>query len=176
MSIHTGLPITIAQLNLLDRESFTALLGHLFEATPSIAETTWDARPFASRDALHMALVATMWSLAPEQQRALIEAHPDLAGRAAIAGDLTPESAREQASARLDQLTPDEYARFHSLNSAYRERFGFPFIICVREHTRASILENFERRISHERADEIATALTEIGKIAGLRLRDAVVE
>jgi 2-oxo-4-hydroxy-4-carboxy-5-ureidoimidazoline decarboxylase len=148
MSTHAGLPTSIAQINLLDRDGFTALLGHLFEGTPSIAERTWDARPFVSRDTLHAALVTTMWSLAPEQQLALIQAHPDLAGRAAIAGELTRESTREQASARLDQLAPDEYAHFQRLNNAYRERFGFPFIICVREHTRASILENFERRIS----------------------------
>jgi OHCU decarboxylase len=115
-----------------------------------------------------------MWELSDQARLALIHAHPDLAGRAAIAGVLTPESSREQASARLDRLTAEEYARFQQLNSAYRERFGFPFIICVREHTLASILEQFERRLNHDRAAEMTTALTEIGKIASLRLHDTV--
>jgi OHCU decarboxylase len=116
-----------------------------------------------------------MWALDPDQQIALIRAHPDLAGRAAVAGELTEESAREQASARLDQLTPAQYAEFHRLNDAYRSKFGFPFVICVREHTRASILTNFSDRLALSRDQEAATALAEIGKIAGLRLRDAVI-
>jgi OHCU decarboxylase len=114
--------------------------------------------------------------LSAAEQLALIQAHPDLAGRAAIAKELTAESAREQASARLDQLTPAQFARFQELNSAYRQRFGFPFIICVREHTRARILTNFEQRIEHTWEEELATALIEIGKIASLRLQDTVSE
>src|SRR5687767_14167781 len=104
----------------------------------------------------------------------LIRAHPDLAGRAAIAGELTPESTREQASARLDQLTPDEFAAFTRLNQAYRERFAFPFVICVREHTRSSILAAFVERLDHSREQEVGTALAEIGKIARLRLADVI--
>ena len=102
----------------------------------------------------------------------LIRAHPDLAGRAAIAGELGKESAREQASVGLDRLTPSDFARFTTLNEAYRQRFGFPFIICVREHTVASILDQFERRLEHSPAREIEAAATEITKIVALRIRD----
>lgn len=166
--------LTLAQLNALDQRGFVAALGHLFEGTPQIAERIWPLRPFSSRAELYRVLLATMHGMAPDEQLALIRAHPDLAGRAAIAGELTPDSAREQASARLDQLTTAEFARFQRLNQAYRERFGFPFVICVREHTVASILSAFERRMIHTHDDEIAAALAEIGKIAGLRLRDLI--
>jgi OHCU decarboxylase len=167
-------PLTLDALNLLTQEDFTDTLGHLFESTPSIAAQTWAARPFPSIDQLHQALLRTMWALTPEQQVALIGAHPDLAGRAAIAGELTAESTREQASARLDRLTPEQYAEFHRLNDAYRAQFGFPFVICVREHTLTSILDTFRHRLTLTRDQEVATAMAEIGKIAGLRLRDAV--
>src|SRR3712207_2943925 len=114
-------------------------------------------------------------SEAPEDRRlALIRAHPDLAGKAAIAGELTPESTREQASARLDRLSPEEFATFTRLNQAYRDTFGFPFVICVREHTKASILENFAARLHNGREQEIDIALGEIAKIAKLRLFDVV--
>jgi OHCU decarboxylase len=115
-----------------------------------------------------------MWNAPAPLKLALIRAHPDLAGKAAIAGDLTAESTREQASAGLDRLTPDEYATFIRLNTTYRERFEFPFIICVREHTKESILARFEERLAHDRDREIEAALTEIGKIARLRLLDTV--
>jgi OHCU decarboxylase len=164
--------LTLTHVNSLDRASFVAALGSLFEGTPAIVEQTWDARPFESFDALHTALIATMRALPFDAQIALIRAHPDLAGRAAIAGELTPESTREQASARLDQLSEAEFTRFHQLNTAYREQFGFPFVICVREQTRTTILASFEQRLGNQRAAEVATALTEIAKIAGLRMRD----
>jgi 2-oxo-4-hydroxy-4-carboxy-5-ureidoimidazoline decarboxylase len=113
-----------------------------------------------------------------ERQLALIRAHPDLAAPrghpAAIAGELTAASSREQASAGLDRLTPEEYRRFHALNDAYRARFGFPFIIAVRENTKESILRSFEARLANDRDAEVATALGEIGKIVRLRLADAV--
>jgi OHCU decarboxylase len=146
----------------------------LFEGSPWIAAETWPARPFASMDQLHQALCATMERAPLDRKIALIQAHPDLAGRAAIAGELTPESTREQASARLDRLTPEEFSTFTRLNRAYRDTFGFPFVICVREHTRESILASFADRLQHAREQEIATALGEIAKIARLRLIDAV--
>jgi 2-oxo-4-hydroxy-4-carboxy-5-ureidoimidazoline decarboxylase len=105
---------------------------------------------------------------------ALIAAHPDLAGRVAREGRLTPASRGEQAVAGLDRLTSAETARFDAANARYRERFGFPFVICVREHDKASILAALESRGAHDRAAEIATALAEIAKIARLRLEDAV--
>jgi OHCU decarboxylase len=105
---------------------------------------------------------------------ALILAHPDLAGKAAVAGELTPESTREQASAGLDRLTPEEYEAFTRLNIGYREKFGFPMIVCVREHTKESILAQAEARMEHSREQEIEVALGEIAKIARLRLQDLV--
>jgi OHCU decarboxylase len=166
--------LSLDELNRLDQASWKQALGFVFEHTPSIAERTWSRRPFSSVTGLHAALCEAMYALTTDEQLALIAAHPDLAGRAAIAGELTPESQREQASARLDQLTADEFDRFTQLNSAYRARFGFPFVICVRNHTRNSILQNFEQRLGHDRDQERATALHEIAAIAELRLRDAL--
>ena len=170
------IPITLAQINALSHTAFVAALGPLFEGSPWIADSTWPARPFAGIDQLHQALCATMYAAPIERQVALIQAHPDLAGKAAIAGQLTAESAREQSSAGLSRLAPEQFASFMRLNQAYRERFGFPFVICAREHNSASILEQFAARLEHTRAHEIATALGEIAKIARLRLLDAVRE
>lgn len=168
------MPVTLRELNAMDQDAFVATIGHVFERSPWIAAQAWERRPFASVEQLHEALAAVMWDATPERHLALIRAHPDLAGRAAIAGELTADSTREQASAGLDRLTPEEYARFTRLNTHYREQFGFPFIICVREHTKASILTAFETRLAQERQREIATALGEVAKIARLRLQDAV--
>jgi 2-oxo-4-hydroxy-4-carboxy-5-ureidoimidazoline decarboxylase len=168
--------ITPAKVNDLSRDEFVATLGPLFEGSPWIADATWPARPFASVDQLHQALCATMYAAPTEQQVALIQAHPDLAGKAAIAGELTAESTREQSSAGLGQLTPEQFATFTRLNQAYRGRFGFPFVICAREHNAASILDQFATRLEQRRDHEIATALGEIAKIARLRLLDAVQE
>lgn len=167
---------TLAKINQLGRNEFVATLGPLFEGSPWIADATWPARPFGSIDQLHQALCATMHAAPTERQIALIQAHPDLAGKAAIAGELTAESAREQSSAGLGRLTPEQFATFTRLNGAYREQFGFPFVICAREHSASSILEHFATRLEHPRDQEIATALGEIAKIARLRLLDAVRE
>ncbi|HEX5690075.1 MAG TPA: 2-oxo-4-hydroxy-4-carboxy-5-ureidoimidazoline decarboxylase [Roseiflexaceae bacterium] len=166
-------PITLAAANALDRDAFVAHFGPLFEGSPWIAAETWPARPFASVDALHQALCATMYGAPEPRKIALIRAHPDLAGKAAVAGELTAESTREQASAGLNRLSPDEFATFTRLNKAYGDQFGFPFVICVREHTKTSILESFEVRLRNTHEQEIATALGEIAKIARLRLLDA---
>ena len=166
----------LAEVNDLSRDAFVAALGPLFEGSPWIADTTWPARPFATIDQLHQALCATMYAAPIAQQVALIQAHPDLAGKAAIAGELTAESAREQSSAGLNRLTPEQFAIFTRLNQGYREKFGFPFVICAREHSAASILEHFATRLEHPRDEEIATALGEIAKIARLRLLDCVSE
>lgn len=168
MTIHTSL----ADLNAADRDAFVAAIGHAFERSPWVAAEAWDRRPFATVDGLHAAMIASMWAAPASRKLALIEAHPDLAGKAAIAGDLTADSANEQASAGLDRLSAEEFATFTRLNSAYRERFGFPFIICVREQSTGSILAPFERRLAHDREAEMETALTEIAKIAWLRLAD----
>ena len=169
-------PIALAAVNALDHAGFVAALGFLFEGSPWAAAETWPARPFTSLDQLHQALCATMWGATIERKVALIQAHPDLAGKAAIAGALTAESTREQASAGLDRLSPEEFATFTHLNQSYRDTFGFPFVVCVREHTRDSILASFAERLRNARDQEIATALGEIAKIARLRLLDAVSE
>jgi 2-oxo-4-hydroxy-4-carboxy-5-ureidoimidazoline decarboxylase len=118
----------------------------------------------------HADLMAVVYAATPEEQLALIRAHPELAGKAAIAKTLTDASQAEQASAGLDRLSLDEYTRFHELNAAYRARFDFPFIICVRLTDKAGILAAMEARLANDRDTEIATALAEIGKIVKLRL------
>lgn len=142
----------------------------LFEHSPWVEERA-DARP--SSGDRHADLMAVMYGATPEEQLALIRAHPELAGKAAIANELTEASAAEQASAGLDRLTLEEYKRFHELNAAYRARFGFPFIICVRLTDKAGILAAMEARLANDRDTEIAAALAEIGKIVKLRLETA---
>jgi OHCU decarboxylase len=126
-------PVTLHEINALDQPAFVARLGALFEDSPWIAAFAWHTRPFASRDALYQALCQIMYGASEERQLALIQAHPDLVGRAALAGTLTTESTREQAAAGLDHLSPDEIATFSRLNAAYRERFDFPFVISRRK-------------------------------------------
>jgi OHCU decarboxylase len=159
-------------VNELTREAFVERFGPLFEHSPWVAEAAWSDRPFADTDELLEALESAMYSAPRERQLALIRAHPDLAGRAAIEGSLTDSSRQEQASAGLDRLTPDEYESFTRTNTAYRERFGFPFVVCVREHTKESILRVAAERLEHTRDEEVRVALEEIAKIARLRLED----
>ena len=165
---------TLAEINALDRGAFTAALGHLFEHSPWVADETWSRRPFKDTAQLHEQLCATMRAASIERQRALIEAHPDLAGRLALMGGLTLESTREQASAGLDRITPEELAAFQNLNTAYRARFGFPFIICARLNARDAILRAMQVRVNNPPGEEHATALAEIEKIARLRLNDVL--
>ncbi|MHB8433378.1 MAG: 2-oxo-4-hydroxy-4-carboxy-5-ureidoimidazoline decarboxylase [Candidatus Tyrphobacter sp.] len=166
--------VTIAQLNAADRAAFVAAVGFTFEGSPWIAQEAWSRRPFANAQALLAAMLAAV-AAAPEERRvALICAHPDLGGHMSRRGRLTVQSLQEQAAAGLAASTPAEMVRFDELNGAYRERFGFPFVICAREHTKGAIFAALERRLGNDRATEIASALEEIGKIARLRLLDAV--
>jgi 2-oxo-4-hydroxy-4-carboxy-5-ureidoimidazoline decarboxylase len=151
-----------------------ARFGGVFEESPWIAEEAWERRPFGSVDGLHRELVRVVEEAPGDSRLELIRAHPDLAGKAAIAGDLTPESTREQAAAGLDRLTPEQYERITRLTAAYRERFGFPFVVCAREHTPDSIIAAAARRLEADPDDEEQTALSEIAKIARLRLADLV--
>ena len=146
--------------------------GALFEHSPWVAEQAWEKRPFGDREDLLGKLADAIYEAPRDRQLDLIRAHPDLAGRAAIEGTLTPDSTREQSSAGLDRLTPVEYEAFTRANTAYSERFGFPFVVCVREHDKASILATAEARLQNDRESEIRTALGEIAKIARLRLND----
>ena len=161
--------VTIATLNRLDREAFRRTLGGVFEQSPWVAEAAFDRRPFATLDALHATMVDVVRSASRPAQLALIRAHPDLAGKAARA-TMSVASVAEQASAGLDRLTDEEYERFERLNHAYRDRFGFPFVIAVRRHDKLAILSAFEARLRNTVDDEIATALAQIGEIARLRL------
>ena len=166
--------MTLREINALDQDGFVTALGVAFEGSPWIAARAWQARPFESLAHLHRSLCDVMYNASVEQQVALIRAHPDLVGQAALAGTLTPVSTQEQASAGLDRLSPEEIATFTRLNQAYRHRFGFPLVICVRENKKEGILAGFATRLEHSRDEEISTALAEIAKIASLRLRDVV--
>jgi len=168
--------LALAQVNMLDRAAFVAALGGLFEGPPWIVAEAWERRPFASADALHRALCDVMEAASEERRVALLRAHPDLVGRAALAGTLGAASAAEQAAAGLDRLSPEEVATFQQLNAAYRATFGFPFVICARENKKASILAGFAARMGDAREEEIATALGEVAKICRLRLLDLVTE
>jgi 2-oxo-4-hydroxy-4-carboxy-5-ureidoimidazoline decarboxylase len=163
---------TLAALNGLDRDAFVAAVGHAFEHSPWIAAAAWERRPFASLTDLHREMCAVVEQAGEERQIALIRAHPDLAGRVALAGALTAASSREQAAAGLTALSAAELEQFTRYNQAYKERFGFPFVICAREHKKEAILAAFPVRLANNRADEIYTALDEIAKIAWLRLVD----
>ncbi|QYJ15873.1 Uric acid degradation bifunctional protein [Rubrobacter xylanophilus DSM 9941] len=162
------------EVDALSREEFVRVFGGVYENSPWAAEAAWEERPFGELAALEQALERAVRRAPAERRLELIKAHPDLAGRAAVAGEITRESAREQSSAGLDRLTPEEHARFTRMNREYRERFGIPFIVCVREHTKESILAAGERRLSSTRERELETALDEICKIARHRLREIV--
>ena len=166
--------ITLATLNGLSQMEFIRIIGPVFEHSPWIAESAWLGQPFAGIQQLHSALCKIVEQADEAKQLALIRAHPDLVGRAALAGTLTRESTGEQASAGLNALSPDEIALFQKQNAAYKERFGFPFIICVRLNKKAAILTGFEQRLQNSPAQEIKTALEEIFKIAELRLHDLI--
>ncbi|HEX6375248.1 MAG TPA: 2-oxo-4-hydroxy-4-carboxy-5-ureidoimidazoline decarboxylase [Allosphingosinicella sp.] len=144
-------------------------MSALFEHSPWVEDRA-DARP--SSGDRHTDLMAVVHDASPEEQLALIRAHPELAGKAAVDGSLTEASAAEQAGAGLDRLSQAEFDRFHALNAAYRAKFGFPFIICVRSTDKAGILAAMERRLGNDRDAEIATALDEVGEIVRLRLKD----
>ena len=167
--------MTLDQLNALDREAFTRALGAVFEHSPWVAERAWPRRPFASVEALHAAMCEAMRQAGPAAQLNLIRAHPQLAGKAAIAGELSADSAREQRGAGLDQCSAEEYLRLTELNAHYQVRFGFPYILAVRGHTRTSILADLAARLPNSRQAEMLEALRQIERIAALRLADLVV-
>ena len=164
----------LADVDQMSEEEFVAMFASLFEHSPWVAQEAWRRRPFRNRGALHAAFEAAMRSAPRERQLALICAHPELAGREAEEGDVTEESSREQAAAGLDRLSPAEHGRLTELNRRYRERFGFPMVVCVREHTKDSILAWGSVRLERSPDEEVATALGEIAKIADLRLKDVL--
>jgi 2-oxo-4-hydroxy-4-carboxy-5-ureidoimidazoline decarboxylase len=161
---------TLADLNRADPADFCAAVGDTFELAPWVAEAVAPKRPFDTVTALHAAMMGAVRAAPRERQLDFLRGHPDLAGKAARAGALTEDSRHEQASVGLDTLSEEEFARFHRLNDTYKTQFGFPFIVCVRRHTRDSILNQFERRLRHDPATEFAAALQEIFFITRLRM------
>lgn len=166
--------LTLDEINKLEKDAFVQKLQGLFEGRPWIVARAWSKRPFASVEKLHQTLCLIMYEASPGQQVALLCAHPDLVGRAALTGTLSPASTSEQAAAGLDSLTPTEIEIFQYYNQAYRARFGFPFVICARENKKESIMAGFMVRVSHNYEEEIRLALAEVAKICALRLHDLV--
>jgi len=174
MSGITSRKCTMAELNGLEAEDFIRKVGGIFEHSPWIAADVAARRPFASSEDLLDAMAEVVAASGDEKQLALIRAHPDLAGRLAQQGALTAESTREQAAAGLSSADGRTIARIGELNTAYRARFEFPFIICARLNSVDTILQAMEMRLGNEPLTEQATALEEIGKIARLRLADII--
>ncbi len=158
--------MTIEHLNSLDRAEFVSVIGWVFEDSPWVAERAWDARPFADLGALHGVMVAEVERALPEEQLALLRAHPDLGTRAGV----SEASTEEQAGAGLDQLTQEEFERLRSLNESYRNRFGFPFLFAVKGSTKHDILEGLEQRVQSSREQEFRVALEQVYRIAKFRL------
>lgn len=160
---------TIETLNALQPSGFVEQLAEVFEHAPWVAEAAAANRPYPSVSALHDAMMAVVRAAPPDRLQAFIAGHPELGSRVQRT-ELTDYSQAEQGSLGLDRLSPEEFERFSRSNAAYRKKFGFPFIICVRRHTRDSILAQFERRLANDIDHERAAALTEIGLITRLRL------
>jgi len=164
--------MTIAELNALERPGFVAALGWIFEDSPWVAERTWSARPFNGVDALYAAMMGELAQANPEEQIALLRAHPDLGTRARMSS----ASVGEQAGAGLDQLTPQEFERLQRLNSAYRNKFGFPFLFAVKGSTKHDVLRALERRLEASPEQEYQEALRQVHRIARNRLLETVQE
>ncbi|WP_332986438.1 MULTISPECIES: 2-oxo-4-hydroxy-4-carboxy-5-ureidoimidazoline decarboxylase [unclassified Microcoleus] len=161
---------SLFELNQMNQEAFTEALGEIFEQSPTVARCTWDDRPFASTADLHAKMVTVVNSMTGEEKLALIRSHPDLGSKAKMA----VASVNEQAGAGLDRLSVAEFDRFQFLNREYRKKFDFPFIVAVKNHTKTSILEAFERRLDNSLETEMQQALTEIYEIARFRLESAI--
>ena len=161
---------SMSALNAMDQVAFVKALGFVFEDTPMVASQTYQQRPFLDLSDLHQKMVTSVAALPHAEQLALIRAHPDLGSKATMAD----ASVQEQAGAGLNQLTPSEYEQFQGLNQAYKDKFGFPFIVAVKDHTKATILDAFHQRLQHDRETEMKHALTQICRIAWFRLLDCV--
>lgn len=164
--------ITIDELNQMSQEEFVAVLGAVFEDTPAIAQKAWYRKPFADLVQLYENMVAVVKELNAGEQLALINAHPDLGSKAKMA----QASVKEQAGVGLDKLTYDECDRFFTLNQTYKEKFGFPFIVAVKDRTIISILDAFERRLQNSLEVEQQQALEEILAIARFRLLEILID
>jgi 2-oxo-4-hydroxy-4-carboxy-5-ureidoimidazoline decarboxylase len=166
---------TLSDLNACSKDDFVGTLANIFEYSPWIAEQVALARPFTGVNQLFAAMKAAVDRAAPELRLALIKAHPDLANKTQRAAGLTAESSAEQNSVGLDRLSDAEYEAFERVNNAYRDKFGFPYIVCVRRHTRDSILRDFERRLPNDAQTEMQKSIEEICRIAALRVDQLVI-
>ncbi|WP_246785150.1 2-oxo-4-hydroxy-4-carboxy-5-ureidoimidazoline decarboxylase [Bradyrhizobium sp. S69] len=160
----------MAAINGLDRVAFVQKFGGIFENSPWVAEQAWDKRPFANVDAMHAAMVEVAKLAPAPRQLALLQSHPDLAGKEAQAGAMTASSVTEQASAGLNALSKDEMAQISDLNAAYKRKFGFPFVIAVRMHTKEGIFFEFRHRLRNDTVTEYANDLQNVYAITRLRL------
>ncbi len=167
-------PITLATVNAMDVPAFVAAFGDVAEHSPWVAERAAGGRPFESLRDMVEAFADEVREAGPAEKLALLRAHPDLAGKAAIAGEMAEDSRREQAGAGLDALTPEEFSRFTELNESYSAKFGFPFILAVRGADKQTILGAFAERIERDPEAEKAMAVNEVTRIIGLRIEDRV--
>ena len=159
----------------MSREGFVAAFGGVFEHSPWVAEEAWDAGLNGKADQaadLHARMCAVLRAASHDRQLGVLNAHPDLAGRLAVAGQLTADSTAEQASAGLDKCSPREFERLQALNDSYKAKFDFPFIMAVKGRTRAEIIRAFEERVNNDTETEFPTALRQVEQIALLRLND----
>jgi 2-oxo-4-hydroxy-4-carboxy-5-ureidoimidazoline decarboxylase len=166
--------ISLTQLNAASDADFVTTLGGIYEHSDWIPRSLAGKRPFPDTESLRLAMRGAVENATEAEKLVLIRAHPDLAGKLAKAGKLTAESTREQAGLGLDRLDDEEYGQFQNYNDRYREKFGFPFIICARLTSKQGVLEAFERRLENSSGVEIAEALAQIHEIARLRLEDLV--
>ncbi len=162
--------ISISQVNEMGQNRFVSTLAEIFEHSPWVAEGAWASRPFATRQHLLEAMTAVVTGAGRELQLGLIRSHPDLAGKAAVVGELTAYSSNEQAGAGLDQCSAEEFERLQELNAQYKARFGFPFILAVKGLDRDAIIRAFESRLHHDEEQEFQLNLNQICTIAGFRL------
>ena len=162
--------MTIEEINSLSCAQFVEAVGWVFEHSPWVAQRTWERRPFTNVDQLHATMTQKVEHATPEEQLALLRAHPDLGARA----KMSTASAGEQADAGLHNLTPEEYQRLQQRNAAYREKFGFPFLYAVKGSTKYDILQALDQRLGSAPADEFRQALAQVYRIAGFRLRDTI--
>ncbi|SFC03026.1 2-oxo-4-hydroxy-4-carboxy-5-ureidoimidazoline decarboxylase [Cupriavidus sp. OV038] len=165
---------TLAQLNTMPEAEFVEVLGGIYEHSPWFAETAARQRPFADAAALAAALRGAVDAAGEAAQLKLVRAHPELAGKAAVRGELTAESTREQAGAGLDQCTAEEFERLQALNAAYNQKFGFPFILAVRGYDRHGIIDAFASRLENPPEVELQSCINQIHRIAQFRLNDLV--
>lgn len=164
----------LENVNQMPVADFVTVFGDVAEHSPWVAEKAAVLRPFLSKEAMHDAFSASVLQAPRDQQLALIRAHPDLAGKAAMHGDLTRDSASEQSGAGLDRLTKAEYDRFTELNERYREKFDFPFIFAIKGANKHQILEGFEARILNDQIQELSAALDNISRIFSFRIEERV--